>query len=143
MEYSYPNTYMCENYNSPASPYWCMIAFAPLALPESHPFFTTSVMRPVPHPVQIVIRSGTTLSSSPQVNHATILLKLRKPSTANSHTPLASDTPFPQGHSFSNKQFPNPLSHSPTTWVKHGKCVAPLTTLRLKIMMESQFSVQA
>ena len=39
--YCYPNTYLAENYNSPQSPYWCMLAFAPLALPESHPFWSS------------------------------------------------------------------------------------------------------
>lgn len=79
--YSYPNAYLCENYNSPGSPYWCMIAFAPLALPESHPFWsskeephpfsTTRVVRPILHPLQIVIRSGghTFLLSSGQSCH--------------------------------------------------------------------------
>lgn len=37
--YGYPNLLMAENYNSPGSPYWAFKAFAPLALPESHPFW--------------------------------------------------------------------------------------------------------
>jgi len=45
--YTYPNYYMAENYNSPGSPYWCMLAFAPLALPESHPFWAS---KEEPHP---------------------------------------------------------------------------------------------
>lgn len=36
--YAYPNLQMSEGYNSPASPYWALKAFLPLALPESHPF---------------------------------------------------------------------------------------------------------
>lgn len=32
---------MCENYNSPQSPYWCLKAFVSLILPESHPFWTS------------------------------------------------------------------------------------------------------
>ncbi|KAF2192316.1 hypothetical protein K469DRAFT_735378 [Zopfia rhizophila CBS 207.26] len=66
--YSYPNIYLAENYNSPGSPYWCMLAFAPLALPESHPFWSSKeelhpfadqrVVKPLPHPRHIVIRSG-------------------------------------------------------------------------------------
>lgn len=39
--FSYPNQFMCENYNSPQSPYWCLKAFASLILPESHPFWTS------------------------------------------------------------------------------------------------------
>lgn len=38
--YTYPNQFMSENYNSPGSPYWFCLSFAPLALPESHPFWT-------------------------------------------------------------------------------------------------------
>ncbi|KAG9252313.1 uncharacterized protein F5Z01DRAFT_676192 [Emericellopsis atlantica] len=39
--YSYPNTFMTENYNSPGSPYWACLAFICLAVPESHPFWTS------------------------------------------------------------------------------------------------------
>lgn len=66
--YSYPNTYLAENYNSPGSPYWAMLAFAPLAQPASHPFWAakeephpfaeTRIARPLPHPRHIVVRSG-------------------------------------------------------------------------------------
>ncbi|KIO29308.1 hypothetical protein M407DRAFT_70645 [Tulasnella calospora MUT 4182] len=38
--YTYPNMNMTENYNSPGSPYWAFKAFIPLALPETHPFWT-------------------------------------------------------------------------------------------------------
>ena len=38
--YAYPNLQMSEVYNSPASPYWALKAFLPLALPEDHPFWT-------------------------------------------------------------------------------------------------------
>lgn len=79
--YSYPNTYLAENYNSPGSPYWCMLAFAPLAMPEDHPFWSSKeelhpyaaqrVARPLPHPRHVVIRSGghTFLLSSGQSCH--------------------------------------------------------------------------
>ncbi|PGH27536.1 hypothetical protein AJ80_00777 [Polytolypa hystricis UAMH7299] len=40
--YSYPNMYLTENYNSPGSPYWCCLAFTPLAIPESHPFWAAT-----------------------------------------------------------------------------------------------------
>jgi hypothetical protein len=45
--YSYPNTYLAENYNSPGSPYWCMLAFAALGAPKNHPFWTA---KEEPHP---------------------------------------------------------------------------------------------
>lgn len=40
--YVYPNHNMTENYNSPGSPYWCCKSFIPLALPDSHPFWTAT-----------------------------------------------------------------------------------------------------
>jgi hypothetical protein len=79
--YSYPNTYLAENYNSPGSPYWCMLAFAPLAMPESHPFWSADeephpfarevIAKPLAHPRHIVVRSGghTFLLSSGQSCH--------------------------------------------------------------------------
>ncbi|KAK4552181.1 hypothetical protein LTR86_010535 [Recurvomyces mirabilis] len=39
--YTYPNYYLAENYNSPGSPYWCMLAFACLAQPADHPFWSS------------------------------------------------------------------------------------------------------
>ncbi|WMS44566.1 DUF2264 domain-containing protein [Acuticoccus sp. MNP-M23] len=39
--YAYPSLHMCEVYNSPGSPYWALKAYLPLALPESHPFWST------------------------------------------------------------------------------------------------------
>lgn len=66
--YVYPNHNILENYNSPGSPYWCCKSFIPLALPESHPFWT-SVEEPYPailrectvgleHPLQFVTNMG-------------------------------------------------------------------------------------
>ncbi|KAK8238290.1 hypothetical protein HDK90DRAFT_411673 [Phyllosticta capitalensis] len=52
--YSYPNTYLAENYNSPGSPYWCMLVFAVLALPASHPFWTATEE---PHPAELGLLS--------------------------------------------------------------------------------------
>jgi hypothetical protein len=52
--YTYPNYYLAENYNSPGSPYWCMLAFACLAQPQEHPFWASEEE---PHPF--------TLSPSP------------------------------------------------------------------------------
>ncbi len=37
--YTYPNAAVAEGYSSPASPYWALKAFLPLALAESHPFW--------------------------------------------------------------------------------------------------------
>ena len=38
--YKYPNQHMCEGYNAAGSPYWCLMAFACLALPEDDPFWS-------------------------------------------------------------------------------------------------------
>lgn len=38
--YLYPNMFMCENYNSPQSPYWSMKALVMMALPEDHSFWS-------------------------------------------------------------------------------------------------------
>jgi len=39
--YAYPNLLMSEFYNSAQSPLWALKAFAPLALPADHPFWST------------------------------------------------------------------------------------------------------
>ena len=83
--YTYPNYYLAENYNSPGSPYWCMLTFAALALPASHPFWSsveephpfTQTPSPLPaikalkHPNHIMVRKGghTFLLSSGQKCH--------------------------------------------------------------------------
>lgn len=42
--YVYPNMFMCEDYNSPQSAYWCMKTFCCLGLSDSHPFWTAAEM---------------------------------------------------------------------------------------------------
>lgn len=37
--FAYPNLAMCEDYNSPGSPYWALKVFLILALPADHPFW--------------------------------------------------------------------------------------------------------
>jgi hypothetical protein len=79
--YTYMNSYLTENYNSPGSPYWCCLSFTPLALPETHPFWT-SEEEPYPtaslpevvalkYPKHIAIRRGghSFLLSSGQACH--------------------------------------------------------------------------
>ncbi|GAB7353705.1 hypothetical protein MBLNU459_g4108t1 [Dothideomycetes sp. NU459] len=83
--YTYPNYYLAENYNSPGSPYWCMLAFAPLALSPTHPFWTSReqphpftqtpsplpAIKPLPYPSHIMVHKGghTFLLSSGQKCH--------------------------------------------------------------------------
>lgn len=45
--YAYPNMYMCEDYNSPQSPYWCMKTLIAISLSEEHEFWTCEEL---PHP---------------------------------------------------------------------------------------------
>lgn len=78
--YTYPNMFMTENYNSPGSPYWCCLAFIPLALPETHPFWSSNEQTwpsdaasiiPLDQPKHILIHRGghTFLLSSGQACH--------------------------------------------------------------------------
>lgn len=46
--YAYPNMYMCEDYNSPQSPYWCLKTLISIALPEDHEFW---ICEEEPHPL--------------------------------------------------------------------------------------------
>ncbi|KAL1968628.1 hypothetical protein VTN77DRAFT_1454 [Rasamsonia byssochlamydoides] len=45
--YAYPNQLITERYSSTGSPWWAMKAFAPLALPPDHPFWTAEEL-PMP-----------------------------------------------------------------------------------------------
>jgi hypothetical protein len=46
--YAYPNMYMCEDYNSPQSPYWCLKTLISISLPEDHEFWSCEEL---PHPM--------------------------------------------------------------------------------------------
>jgi hypothetical protein len=59
---------MAENYNSPGSPYWACLAFICLAVPETHPFWTSPEenhwdanipkVKALPHPGHIMSNLG-------------------------------------------------------------------------------------
>jgi hypothetical protein len=53
--FAYDNRRLSESYNSPASPYWCLKAFAPLAAPADHPFWTADEeeLSPLDSPVTL------------------------------------------------------------------------------------------
>lgn len=63
--FAYPNLAMCEDYNSPGSPYWALKVFLILALPETHPFWQAeeeplpalAAQRAVPHAGQLLMHS--------------------------------------------------------------------------------------
>lgn len=63
--FAYPNLAMCEDYNSPGSPYWALKTYLILALPESHPLWQADEQplpalaekRVIPHAQQILIHT--------------------------------------------------------------------------------------
>lgn len=63
--FAYPNLAMCEDYNSPGSPYWALKTYLILALPESHPFWQAEEQplprlaekRVIPHARQILVHT--------------------------------------------------------------------------------------
>ncbi|MEH0887939.1 DUF2264 domain-containing protein [Enterobacter sp. UNJFSC 003] len=65
--FAYPNLAMCEDYNSPGSPYWALKTYLILALPEAHPFWQAEEQplpvlaekRAIPHAQQILMHSDT------------------------------------------------------------------------------------
>jgi hypothetical protein len=76
--YGYPQPQVAEQYNGPGSPYWAMKAFLPLALPQSHPFWSApeqpaADLPPTlaqPHAGVVLMRSGgdVTMLSGSQYN---------------------------------------------------------------------------
>ncbi|WP_194206894.1 DUF2264 domain-containing protein [Superficieibacter sp. 1612_C1] len=63
--FAYPNLTMCEDYNSPGSPYWALKVFLILALPAEHPFWQAeekalpelAETRAIAHAQQILMHS--------------------------------------------------------------------------------------
>ncbi|MCP2120513.1 UNVERIFIED_ORG: hypothetical protein J2Y93_000558 [Pantoea agglomerans] len=63
--FAYPNLAMCEDYNSPGSPYWALKTYLILALPEMHPFWLAEEQplpalaekHVIPHAQQILIHA--------------------------------------------------------------------------------------
>lgn len=85
--YAYPNSFVCENYNSPQSPYWAMKAFLPLALPSTHPFWTaqelpaTSTSASLPIPGMVIShypKNTVALMSGPQHFRDTVRFQAEK-----------------------------------------------------------------
>lgn len=77
--YGYPNLVVSEGYNAPGSPYWSFKVFAPLALPEDHPFwqaeekpYTPPLIFREEHALQLLTRDAenTQVISYTAGNHA-------------------------------------------------------------------------
>ena len=72
--FAYPNLVMCEDYNSPGSPYWALKTLLILALEEDHPFWqakeqplpSLAEKHVIPHAQQILIHAE-------QSQHVTLL----------------------------------------------------------------------
>ncbi|ELQ34685.1 hypothetical protein M0657_005911 [Pyricularia oryzae] len=74
----YPNAFMCEDYNSPQSPYWALKTLIAIALPASDPFwlsdeaaFPSELL--TSQPVQAVPAPGQILCNHPAGNHHFLL----------------------------------------------------------------------
>jgi hypothetical protein len=84
--YAYPNPQMSEVYNSAASPYWALKAFLPLALADSHPFWThpEEQLRRAPGDVRVHPHAGMILSHD-RAGHATALAAARGGGSIHRH----------------------------------------------------------
>ncbi|WP_232320649.1 DUF2264 domain-containing protein [Herbidospora daliensis] len=72
--YAYPQPLLAEQYNAPGSPYWAMKAFLPLALPETHPFWTTpETPAALPDGVVHQPEAGTAVIRSDEGRHVVVL----------------------------------------------------------------------
>lgn len=72
--FAYPNLAMCEDYNSPGSPYWALKAFLILALPQAHPFWQAEEL-PLPAlaETRAIPHAGQVLQHSAHSQHVTML----------------------------------------------------------------------
>ncbi|KAI8068585.1 hypothetical protein BC940DRAFT_298546 [Gongronella butleri] len=79
--YAYPNAFVCENYNSPQSPYWAFKAFVVLALDESHPFWSTTEIQPSALPLAAQRIPGMVITHHPKNTVALMSGPCHLPST--------------------------------------------------------------
>ena len=72
--FAYPNLAMCEDYNSPGSPYWALKVFLIMALPETHAFWQAEEM-PLPSlaPVHAIVPAQQILQHSENSQHVVML----------------------------------------------------------------------
>lgn len=74
--YGYDNRRLAETYNSAGSPYWCMKAFAMLAAPADHPFWTSAEVPVAPTPPLAVPQAGMVLAHD---HHQAVALNAPRP----------------------------------------------------------------
>ncbi|WP_420259028.1 DUF2264 domain-containing protein [Kluyvera sp. M-M157-B] len=72
--FAYPNLAMCEDYNSPGSPYWALKVFLIMALPETHAFWQAEAL-PLPSlaPVHAIVPAQQILQHSDNSQHVVML----------------------------------------------------------------------
>ena len=73
--FAYPNLAMCEDYNSPGSPYWALKVFLILALPAEHPFWQAQEL-PLPalEDVRVIAPAQQVLQHSEHSQHVVMLI---------------------------------------------------------------------
>lgn len=72
--FAYPNLAMCEDYNSPGSPYWALKVFLIMALPEDHAFWQAEEL-PLPElaPVHAIVPAQQILQHCENSQHVVML----------------------------------------------------------------------
>ena len=72
--FAYPNLAMCEDYNSPGSPYWALKVFLILALPADHDFWLAEEL-PLPPlaKVRVIPQAAQILQHDRHSRHVTML----------------------------------------------------------------------
>lgn len=83
--YAYPNLQMSESYNAPGSPYWALKAFAFLALPDSHPFWTAEAA-PMPKLQKQLYLAHAGMLIQRESSHVVALVPGRLKADGHSHT---------------------------------------------------------
>ena len=89
--YTYPNRYMAERYNSPASPLWALQSFLPLALGPEHPFWTAAEASPDPGigAGRLQAETGFILTDLGPGHRVAVSVGQWTPGTANEHGHMA------------------------------------------------------
>ncbi|MDO6729277.1 DUF2264 domain-containing protein [Marinovum sp. 2_MG-2023] len=118
--YGYPQLSMAERYNSPGSPYWAMKAFAPLALPEDHPFWQAGETPPQHRPQVISLPEPGMVKFEHQGDVTVLAGGQQSPTfgrTAEKYNKFAYSTRYgfsveTEGRAFENGPFDNMLAFS-------------------------------
>ncbi|WP_424927149.1 DUF2264 domain-containing protein [Amaricoccus tamworthensis] len=118
--YGYPQLNMAERYNSPGSPYWAMKAFAPLALPEDHPFWAADEAAPQPRPRVVSLPEPGMVKYETQGDVTVLAGGQQSPTfgrTAEKYNKFAYSTRYgfsveTEGRAFGNGPFDNMLAFS-------------------------------